>query len=150
MMLSILSWTSYLKNRKTRVRSNSLIRNNKTLLIVDYLKKNIYNLIPLLFLFIDLEIFSIFIFALELPNLSTLLLSFPNINASFYELLYSVVYILLFVLSFKSIVYYLKFYSFLIAGSFQPRIRTIIYRIVVILPYYCLIPHIFSVIGPRD
>ena len=148
-MLSILSWASYLKNRKTRERSNSLIRNNKALVSEDYVKKNVYNLIPLLFLFIDLDIFSTFIFALELPNLSTLFLSFPNINAAFYGLLYSVIYILLLALSIKSIIYYLKFYSFLIAGTFQPRIRTIIYRIIVIIPYYCLISHIFSLIGPR-
>ena len=145
--LLILSTTSYLKNRKTRDRSSFLLHKGRILLFFDYIKKNIYNLTPLLFLLIDLEIFSRFIFALELPNLSAIFLNFQNTDVILYELLYTAIYIILFLLSLKSIINFLKFYSFLISGTFRPRIRTIVYRMIVLLTYFVLIPHVSSVIG---
>ena len=131
--LSILSWMSYLKNRKTRERSVSSDSKFLNLTTVDFLKRNIYNLIPLLFLLIDLEIFIRFLF---------------NLGESF-DLLWCVGYVILFILSLKSLIYYLKFYRFLINGIFRPRIRTIIYRMIFLTLYYCLVPYISSVIGPR-
>lgn len=150
-LLSIISFLTYVNNRKTRERLTIRRAKKRNYAIIGFFKNNVYNLIPLLFLYVDLVIFVTFVFSLELelPDLTILLLNLPNLEEWLFSKLGSVIYIFMFILSLKSIIFYLKSYSLLINRAFKVRVRNIIYRAFVLILSYISIPCVFSIIGPR-
>ena len=150
-LLSIISFLTYVNNRKTHERLTNRRTKKINFVIIDFFKNNVYNLIPLLFLYVDLAIFATFVFSLEfeLPDLTILLLNLPNLEEWLFSKLGSVIYVFVFILSLKSIIFYLKSYSLLISRTFKARLRNVIYRIFVLILSYISIPFIFSNIGPR-
>ena len=150
-LLSTISFLTYVNNRKTWKRLTIRRAKKRNYAIIGFFKNNVYNLIPLLFLYVDLAIFATFVFSLEfeLPDLTILLLNLPNLEEWLFSKLGSVIYVFIFVLSLKSIIFYLKSYSLLINRTFKARLRNVIYRIFVLILSYISIPFIFSNIGPR-
>ncbi len=150
-LLSIISFVTYVNNRKTRERLINRHRKKRNFVIIGFFKNNVYNLIPLLFLYVDLAIFVTFVFSLELelPDLTILLLNLPNLEDWLFSKLGTVIYVFMFILSLKSIIFYLKSYSLLINRTFKARVRNVIYRAFVLILSYISIPCVFSIIGPR-